>query len=161
MGNPPSTTGQTDLITITRRQAAFASWMTDVLLYVVVINLFVEYAPSIIIESFTTSLFTAILLKLMLDLLLGLEHRVKAWFAERAGSGWRLLGVATMFAILFLSKFVILEITDIVFGDRVTLGGFLEVVVLIVGMIATREGVAFLYHRVLGQNTVGWQPGDA
>ena len=52
---------------------------------------------------------------------------MSGWFKRHEGSGWRLLGLVTMFAILFLSKFVILEVIDIVFGDRVTLGGFIEV----------------------------------
>jgi hypothetical protein len=43
----------------TARQTAFLSWMTDVLIYVVVINLFVEYLPTVVIESFTISVLTA------------------------------------------------------------------------------------------------------
>ena len=60
----------------------------------------------------------------------------------------------TMFAILFFSKFVVLEVIDIVFGDRVTLGGFLEVLVLVLTMILARLGVAWVYRR-LGDPPVG------
>ena len=56
---------------VTRRQAVFASWMTDVLVYVVVLNLFVEYVPTVITESFTISIFTAVVLKFLIDAIAG------------------------------------------------------------------------------------------
>jgi hypothetical protein len=137
-------------IVITAGQARFLSWMADVLIYVVVINLFVEYAPSVIIESFTISLLTAILLKLMLDSIVGLEHRVRAWFGRRRGAGWRILGLGATWGILFLSKFVIIEITHLIFSDSVQLGGFIDVVVLVIAMIAARRGLGLVYSRLLG-----------
>jgi len=141
-------------VLITPRQARFLSWMSDVLIYVVVINLFVEYAPSVIIESFTISLFTALLLKLLLDRILGFEHRVRAWFGRRPGTGWRILGLGATWGILFLSKFVIIEVTHLIFRDSVELGGFLQVVVLIIAMIAARRGLGFVYTRLLGPPVV-------
>ncbi len=141
-------------IVITPRQARFLSFMSDVLIYVVVINLFVEYAPSVIIESFTISLFTAIVLKLMLDSIIGLEQRVRAWFGRRVGTVWRILGIGATWGILLLSKFVIIEITHLIFGDRVQLGGFIDVVVLVIAMIAARRGLGLVYVRLLGPAAV-------
>jgi hypothetical protein len=71
---------------VTGRQAVFASWMTDVLVYIVVLNLFVEYVPTVLTESFTISIFTAVVLKLLIDAIAGLEHRVREWFSAREGS---------------------------------------------------------------------------
>ena len=145
-------------LTMTPRQARYQSWMADVLIYVVVINLFVEYAPGVIIESFTISLLTALLLKLMLDAILGFERRVAAWFAQREGITWRVLGVAAIWAILFFSKFVIIEVTALVFGDSVKLGGFFGIVVLIVAMIGARRAVGLVYDRVLGSGPRPTEP---
>ena len=58
-----------------------------------------------------------------------------------------------MFSILFVSKFVILEVIDIVFGDRVTLGKFIEVAALVVTMILARQGVAWTYRRLGEQDS--------
>ena len=120
---------------ITRSQALFASWVTDVLLYIVILNLFVQYVPKVVTESFTISIFTAVVLKLLIEVIARLEHRVRGWFDQREGQVWRALGVATMFSILFLSKFVVLEVIDIIFGDRASLGGFIEVVALVLSLI--------------------------
>ncbi|MFN8519382.1 MAG: hypothetical protein U0667_08325 [Chloroflexota bacterium] len=129
-------------------QARFVSWMADVLVYVTVINLFVEFAPGVIIESFSVSLLTAILLKLMLDATLGLKRRVASWFAGREGVVWKALLVASIWAILFVSKFVIIEVTALVFGDRVALGGFFGIVVLILAMMGARQLLGWVYGRL-------------
>jgi hypothetical protein len=133
---------------ITRSQERFASWVTDVLVSIVVLNLFIEYAPRVITESFTISIFTAVVLKLLVDGITGLEHHVAGRFKRREGPVWRALGLVTMFSILFFSKFVILEVIDIVFGDRVSLGGFVEVVLLVLTLVLARLGVAWAYRRL-------------
>jgi hypothetical protein len=133
---------------VTRSQERFASWVTDVLVYIVVLNLFIEYVPSIITESFTISIFTAVVLKFLIDAITRLEQRVSGWFNQREGPVWRVLELVTKFAILFLSKFVILEVIAVVFGDRVELGGFIEVALLVVTMILARLGVAWAYRRL-------------
>jgi hypothetical protein len=138
----------TSEIRVTRGQQRFASWVTDVLVYLVVLELFVEYVPRVITESFTISIFTAVVLKLLIDAIARLEHHVSGWFKRREGSGWRVLGLVTMFSILFFSKFVILEVIDIVFGDRVSLGKFIEVAVLVVTMILARLGLTWAYRRL-------------
>ena len=133
---------------VTRSQALFASWVTDVLLYIVILNLFVQYVPKVITESFTISIFTAVVLKLLIEVISRLEHRIRGWFDRREGQVWRALGVATMFCILFLSKFVVLEVIDIIFGERVSLGGFIEVMVLVLSLILGRLGVRWVYDRL-------------
>jgi hypothetical protein len=146
-----SIAGDTSETRVTRGQQLFASWVTDVLVFVVVLNLFVEYVPRVITESFTISIFTAVVLKLLIDAIARLERHVSGWFKRREGSGWRLLGLVMMFAILFFSKFVILEVIDIVFGDRVTLGGFIEVLVLVLTMILARLALTSTYRRLGNQ----------
>ena len=78
-----SNNGSSALQAPTRRQMIFFSWTKDVLIYVVVLNLFVEYVEAVVIDSFTISILTAILLKALLDLILGLEHRVDHFFEAR------------------------------------------------------------------------------
>ena len=46
-----------------RLQPRIAAAVVDVFVYVVVLNLFVEYLPQVISETFTLSLLTAVLLK--------------------------------------------------------------------------------------------------
>jgi hypothetical protein len=132
----------------THAQALFASWVMDVLVYIVVLGLFVEYVPGVITESFIISIFTAVVLKLLIDAIARLEHYVSDWFKRREGLAWRMLGPVTMFSILFFSKFAVLEIIDIVFGDRVALGGFIGVFALVLCMILARLVLTWTYRRL-------------
>ena len=143
MTEPDST-----LVGISRRQALFADWMTDVLVYIVVLNLFVEYVDAIVIDSFTISILTAILLKAMLDRLVGLEERVREFFAQKEGTIFRVLSVVSVLTILFLGKLLILEVVNFVFGDHVELGHFIDVVALIIGMMGARWFVQWIYERL-------------
>lgn len=140
-----STSDTTRIVTISKKQGIFFSWMSDVLIYVVVLNLFVEYFPEVIIESFTVSILTAILLKILLDLVMGIEHNVHSFFEQREGAIYRVLGTVSLFAILFLGKLFILEVVNLVFGDHVELGHFIEVVALVLALMITRRLVQVFY----------------
>ena len=135
---------ETKTVTVTTAQERFMSWASDVLVYTVVLNLFVEYADAIVIDSFTISLFTAAVLKVLLDLLTTAEHQVSHFFARFN----RFLGYASMWVVLFLSKFIILEVIDIIFGDHVELGKFLDVVALVLSLMIVRAVVAKAYESL-------------
>ena len=138
----------TRTVTITRSQERFASWMTDVLVYIIVLNLFVEFVDEIVIDSFVISILTAILLKALLDPVIAVEHRLKTWRLAQTSQVLRALGLVGTFLILFCSKLLILEVVNIVFGDHVSLGHFVEILALIISMMAARALVGRTYHRL-------------
>ncbi len=136
----------TELAT-TPAQRVFLSWAVDVLIYVVVLNLWVEWSEAKVIDSFTISILTAALLKVLLDLITAAKGRVLDW--ARGGTRARFVaGLFGVWAILFLSKFLILEAVDVVFGDRVTLGSFVDVLLLAATLMLARQGMAFAYRRL-------------
>ncbi len=137
-----------DDISITRGQARYVSWVSEVLLDIVILNLFVEYIHTIVIDSFAISVLTALLLKLAIDAVKGLERRVAGYFQSKEGAVWRALGLMAVFSILFLSKFAILEAVNIVFGDHVQLGHFVEIVAIILTMLAASALMRFVYRRL-------------
>jgi hypothetical protein len=132
---------ETFTITVTRAQERFFSWTRDILVYTVILNLFVEYWDTIVIDSFTISLFTAAVLKVMLDLLTGVEHRL----GEFVGRYSTVLRYLSVWLVLFISKFVILEVIDIIFGEHVELGSFIEVVALVLALMVGREALRRIY----------------
>ena len=139
---------ETHTVTISHAQEAYASWYIDVLIYTVVLNLFDEYVEGVQIDSFTISILTALLLKGMLVLVGRFEHRVHHWFEQKEGTAWRVLGVLTTLIILILSKLLILEIVNWVFGDRVELGHFVTVMALILTMIVARALADWIYRQL-------------
>ncbi len=142
-------------VAISGRQLLFVGVVTNVLVNIVVLNLFVEYFDKVIIDSFTISVFTAVLLTVMLWLITRIEERVHHFFFdEREGTGYRVLGFLAIWAILFGSKFVILEVVDWVFGDHVELGKLIEVILLVVAMLVA-NGVMQSVFRRLGPAQLG------
>ena len=139
--------------TITPAQARFISWVSEVLVDIVVLNLFVEFVHTIVIDSFYISVLTAVLLKLMVDAVKGLERAVSAYFAAKPGAAWKPVRVASVCLILFLSKFLILEIVNFVFGDHVELGSFIEIAAIVVAMLAANFMLQGVYQMLAGRDT--------
>jgi hypothetical protein len=113
----------------------------DVFVYVVVLNLAVEYVPSVISESFTVSLLTASLLKVVLEVVVVAKSRIVAGL-RAAESRPAKAAIAVIFWVVAAgSKFVVLKLEDLIFGDAVSLGGFFSVTLLIVVLLLSRAGV--------------------
>jgi hypothetical protein len=141
----------TKQVTITRGQEIFISWTMDILIYITVLNLFVQYNSNIVIDSFTISILTAILLKILLEIILSFEHMVADFFKSRPGKFSDFMRIIATWLILFLSKFLILEVVDIVFGEHVELGKFLDVIVLVIALMVARAVFQRIYVS-LGEN---------
>jgi hypothetical protein len=113
----------------------------DVFVYVVVLNLAVEHVPSVISEGFTLSLLTALLLKVVLELVVLLKGRIVAGFrAADSRLGKVVVGLG-FWLVAAGSKFLVLTLEDLLFGDAVSLGGFVSVTLLIVVLLLSRAGV--------------------
>lgn len=116
-----------------------AAAVVDVFVYVVVLNLFVEYLPQVLSETFTLSLLTAVLLKGVLELVVLAKDKVKTRFREAASPIGKVGAALLLWLVMFGSKFVVLEAVDLAFGSRVSLGGFFSVSALIVVLMVARE----------------------
>jgi hypothetical protein len=115
-----------------------AAAVVDVAVYVVVLNLFIEYLPQVLSETFTLSLLTAVLLKGVLELVVAAKDRVKARFRDASTPVGKVVAGVLLWAVLFGSKFLVLAAVDLVFGARVSLGGFFSVTLLILVLMLSR-----------------------
>jgi hypothetical protein len=147
--------GETTGTTMTPAQLRFAKAMSEILVYIVVLNLFVEYVHTVVIDSFAVSVATAVVLWLILRVVVGLEHRVASYFSARPGVPARVLRYLSVWAILFSSKFVILEAVAIVTAGRAALGQFYAVVAITLALLGAEAGLRLVYRR-LGR--VGLEP---
>ena len=122
-----------------------AAAVVDVFVYVVVLNLFVEYAPNVLSETFTASLGTAVLLKVVLEVVLAAEHRVKRRYTRASTAAGKVAAGVLLWLLLVGSKFAVLEAVDLVSGSRVSLGGIVPVTALVLALLISRAVV----HRLL------------
>ena len=145
-------TGIASAAQISSRQQFFLRYFTAVLVDLVVLNLFVEFWDKVHIDSFSISLLAAILLQVLLQLTLRLEHRVAGYFNARSGAVFRFLRYFTAWLILFGSKFVILYALQVAFGDAVQFSGpahgIVAFIAVIVVMLAAEELILRFYRRL-------------
>ena len=128
--------------------------------YVVVLNLAVEYVPSVISEGFTLSLLTAVLLKVALDVVVAIKSTVLHRFRVAATPRAKVGAATGLWVVAAGSKLVVLELVDLVFGDAVSLGGFLSVTLLVVALLVARAGVRRLLYDVPAEDWAAASPGD-
>lgn len=118
--------------------------LVDVFVYVVILNLAVQFVPDVLAESFTLSLLTAVMLKILLEGVVWVKKRVLGRL-RGASAGLRRAGsIAVVVVILPGSKLVVLWLEDLLFGDAVSLGGFWSVTALVFALTGARAGVRSL-----------------
>jgi hypothetical protein len=115
--------------------------LVDVFVYLVVLGLFIQWFPEVITESFSLALLTAVLLKVVLELVLAVKKRIVSRIRETNRAAIRTVNTLALLLVLPGSKFVVLELTGWVFGGSVYLGGFFQVTALIVVLMLARGGV--------------------
>ncbi len=115
-------------------------------MYVVVLNLAIEYVPAVISEGFTLSLLSAVLLKIALEVVIVLKTKVIDRFRAATTRRGKVTAGGLLWVVAAGSKLVVLELVDLVFGDAVSLGGFIPVTALVVALLVSRASVRRLLY---------------
>ncbi len=133
------------------RQQLFIKYTLVVLIDLVVLGFFNQYWDYVFIETFTIALLTAMLLQFLLQVSIKIEHYV-AGLLERKGFTGKAHRAISAWAVLFVSKLVILEAIDLSFGDSIEFSGpihgvvaFLTVVIVI---IIAEQLIAWIYRSL-------------
>ncbi|MEO0438316.1 MAG: hypothetical protein AAF098_15555 [Pseudomonadota bacterium] len=136
----------------TSRQRLFTRYLLSIFVDLVVLSLFAEYWSRVTVENFSTALIAAVLLQLLLQATLAVEHRVAQLFEARSGALWTAIRFFCAWLILFGSKFVMLGAIDRVLGDAVhfagALHGVLAFLVVVAAMLVAEE-LLIRIHRKL------------
>ncbi|MBA2955676.1 hypothetical protein GON03_15170 [Nocardioides sp. MAH-18] len=118
----------------------------DVFVYVVVLNLAIQYLPAVISETFTLSLLTAVLLKVVLEAVLLLKGIVLARLRGATTRAARTTSALMLWVVAAGSKLVVLWLIDVIFGGSVSLGGFVPVTLLVIALLVSRAAVRRLLY---------------
>lgn len=115
--------------------------VADVVAYFVVLELFTHVFPQVISETFLLAVLTAILLKVVLELIVRVKKKLLARVRAADSPAARTVNAATLVLMLPASKFLVLELVALVFGESVQLGGFFQVTALIIVLMLVRGAV--------------------
>lgn len=118
--------------------------VADVGVYFVILNLATLLVPQVITESIAMSLLTSLMLKAVLEAVLVVKKRVKHRFRTAQTKAGKAAAALGLWAVLAGSKFVVLELEALLFGDAVNLGGFFSVTGLVIVLMLARGGTRAL-----------------
>ena len=121
--------------------------LVDVLVYLVVLGVFVQLFTDVISETFLLAVLSAILLKVVLEVVLWAKKKIVARIRSADTRRVRIVSAITLLLVLPGSKFMVLGLVDLVFGDAVRLGGFFQVTALIIILMLARGGVRWVFRR--------------
>jgi hypothetical protein len=136
-----------------RKQQLFTRYVLAVLIDLTVLNLFNQYWDLVFIESFSISLLAAILLQVLLQATLIVEHRAADYFfGDKTGLKVKVMRIVSAWAIIFISKLVILEAINFFFGASVLFGGpwhgVIAFIVVVTAMIIAEQAIAKIYRSL-------------
>jgi hypothetical protein len=140
----------------TETQVLFVRYFVAVLVDLIVLNIFEEYWSAVIIQSFTISLFTAILLQILLKITIKVEHKISIYFKSKS-KPVKIFGYIVMYIVLLIAKISILEAVNLIFGDRVQFTGLWHGVIAfltVVIVMLTIEQIIVRIYFALGVKTI-------
>jgi len=136
----------------TEAQVLFVRYFVAILVDLIVLNIFEEYWSAVIIQSFSISLLTAILLQVLLKTTIKVEHKISIYFKTKSKLV-KILGYIVMYIVLLIAKISILEAVHLIFGDKVQFTGLWHGVIAfltVVLVMLTIEQIVVKVYFTLG-----------
>jgi len=150
-----------DQTPLSERQRAFIYYFTATAVDLIVLGLFNEYFPdNVYVEGFSILLLASVLIQALMKVTIAVEHRVAHYCSLKPGKFWRFMRFFGAWAILFVSKIVILEVLPFVLFGKVqfhgVLHGFLWLLAVVTVMLLAEE-ILLRVFRSLAASKVGPQ----
>jgi hypothetical protein len=108
---------------ISNHQRIFLRYLLLVLIDLTVLGFFAEYWSLVYIESFSIIFLAAVILQILLKITIVIEHKLASFFKDKPGITPKIFRFFTSWAVLFISKFIILYILNVLLGDKFVFSG--------------------------------------
>ena len=122
--------------TFNHRQRLFNRYIIFILIVVTVRGFLNQYWDLVYIETFTIALLTAVLLQFLMQATIQVEHYAATFFETKMGIKSKSFRVLSAWAIMFVSKLIILELINLSFGDTVVFSGPIHGLVAFIVVVA-------------------------
>lgn len=128
----------------TARQRAFSELFISTLLYAAVLGFFSDYTNAVFIKSFSYLFLAAIIMALLTFATFWLKNKIVA----RYGETQKLVMVFGVWLVMFLSKFIFVEVIDFVLGDNVNIHGYFGIVAVIMCVTIVGKIADIVYEKL-------------
>ena len=140
-------------VIMSSRQQLFLNYFVAILIDLVVLSFFNEYWHSAVqVSSFGVAFLIAILLQVLLKLTLKLEHHIAGYFTAHISLKMKIYRILSTWFVLFVSKFAILGILEVVFQDSLAfigaLHGAVPFIILVTVMLTAEYATRRIYRAL-------------
>lgn len=135
----------------TLRQELFIQMVIGILIYTVVFEFLNSYTNLVYTNSYSITFIAAILMQLLVYPTFKLKGLVIHWFSKKNTKVHKVGLVVTIWAILFISKFVFIEVLNFALGEYIEIG-FIGIIVVIVCATILTKLIQMIYIK-LGSTT--------
>jgi len=132
------------------RQRLFVRYYVAITADLIVLGLLSQFWDRVYISNFTTGLIAAVLLQVLLQLTLWIEHKAAQPFAGKTSGAARAGRFLVAWFILFLSKFVMLWIIGLVLGSAISFSGALHGAVAFIATVVCMVVAEEVMFRTFG-----------
>lgn len=127
-----------------KKQQLFLKYLTWTLIDLMVLNFFAEYWDKVTITSFGVSLFIAITLQILLKTTISFEHKMSAYLKSKERLDRKIVHILSTWLVLFLSKFIMLWVLQLLFGDAIVFAGAYHGVITFIVLVSVILLVEYL-----------------
>lgn len=125
-----------------------AEFFVGIALYSMVIGFFNDYTDLIRTGTYSVTFGLAILMQGLTYLVFGVKRLFVRWHIGSGSRGGRAVRFLGVWAIVFVSKFVVLWAIDVVFRGAVEVSGFVALIVVMAAFTVAQALAWWLYRRL-------------
>ncbi len=114
------------------KQKIYRDVILGTLIYSVVLGFFNDYTDILHTGTYSVTFAVAIVMEILTYLTFMFKDVVLDWFKNKEGEGYKYARYFSIWLILFLSKFIFLEVIAIVFRNEVKISGFIGLLVIVI-----------------------------
>jgi len=127
-----------------QKLALYHELLLNVLLYSVVLGFFNDYTNIISTKSYSTTFLTAFALAMLVYPTFKIKSFLINFFKKR---NQKVALVLSVWAVLFVSKFVFLWVLEIIFGNYLDISGFFGLLIIILVATMLQKIVDYFYKK--------------
>ena len=130
------------------KQKIYREIILGILLYSVVLGFFNDYTNILHTGTYSVTFAVAIVMEMLTYLTFLLKDLIVGWFKDKEGKIYRYAMFFSVWLVLFLSKFVFLEVIAIVFRSEVKISGFVGLLIIVICLTAAEKIVNLIDKRL-------------
>ena len=111
---------------VNNSQRLFLVYIICILVDMTILNIYAEFSHSVYVESFSITIFIAIFLQLFIVLTKQVEHKLSKFFGDKKNYLTKIKYFLSLWALLFLSKVLMLHGANLIFGDKINFYGMFD-----------------------------------